>query len=107
MAGALKQFVITLNGGIQQLEAAVLAAYPNTDRTQPYSEMRFTQQGAAAAFIGEAGSGVSATNYAVTAPAAAAREAVLTARGGTKLRLKDLEIIGTNTQVLSIAAMVY
>ncbi len=103
---ALRQFVVTLTGAVQNL--GVL--FPD-EKLTPWVELRFTQQGGAAAQIGEAdnpsGVALSATNYAVVAPASAAREAVLTARGGTKLKFKDIEVLGTNGQKLSIAAMTW
>jgi hypothetical protein len=103
MAGNLRQFVLTLDGTIQNLGTAFPA-----DATTPFKAFYFTQQGAAATYIGEAGKGVSSTNYALVAPAsAAAPQAQLSAVNAPPLRLRDIEVLGTNTQKLSIAGILY
>ena len=105
MAGALRQFVVTHDGAVNNLGTLFPA-----DAGTPLRELIFTQQGAAAAYIGEAGNATGAltsTNYALSIPASAAREVRISAVGATPLKLKDLEVLGTNTQKLSIAGIAF
>lgn len=101
MAGSLRQFVVTHNGAAQNLGTLFPA-----DAGVPFSELRFTQLGGAAAYIGEAGMGVTATNCALVAPAsAAAPQAMLFSIIASKLKLKDIDVLGTNGQIMVIAAV--